>query len=471
MPCPWLRPLILASPAAASTCPTFSPSPARPLASSTIISRPRTPSPLSIRSSPPPITLTARSTVSSAPINARRRYPPITSATILTIFAPVLFFFLQFLAIRLQLGIIGRFYTESRREWLARFGAWSAILSAGWIALCLLGLIGPAVFRWFFAASTLKMLGSALTVALVHAATLSAGASSKTDGTPKGGAFFGYSALDLLGIVGAPICLLSLLIIVSGLVDVTIVNIDNFGYTTLAAVATVITFLFFGWRVDVNAFSMHNFYRDRLARCYLGGNNPLRTPDPFTGFDDHAETSTGIQLSDLLPARFQPNPPQDAYDGPFPIFCSTINLTFGEDLAAQERKGASFAFSPLYTGYHVGWTGETRSKPDTAFNGFVPTRDYAYRKGGIGLSAVTAISGAALSPNQGFSTQPAVAFLMTLFNVRLGWWIANPRKPRIWPSQKNHPAPRLRPPLPPLRALRPRRRHQQIRLPLRRRPL
>jgi hypothetical protein len=371
----------------------------------------------------------------------QRPASPITSTTILTIFAPVLFFFLQFLAIRLQLGIIGRFYTESRREWLARFGAWSAILSTGWIALSLLGLVGPAVFRWFFAASTLKMLGSALAVALVHAATLSAGASGKTDGTPKAGAFFGYSALDLLSIVGAPLCLVSLLIIVSGLVDRTIVSIDNFGDSVLAAIATVVTFLFFGWRVDVNAFSLHNFYQDRLARCYLGGNNPLRTPDPFTGFDDHAETSTGIELSDLLPVRFQPNPPQDAYDGPFPIFCSTINLTFGADLAAQERKGASFAFSPLYTGYHVGWTSETRPKPDTTFNGFVPTRDYAYRKGGIGLSAVTAISGAALSPNQGFSSQPAVAFLMTLFNVRLGWWIANPRKPKIWPSQKKHPAP------------------------------
>jgi hypothetical protein len=31
--------------------------------------------------------------------------------------------------------------------------------------------------------------------------------------------------------------------------------------------------LFFSWRVDVNVFSFHMFYRNRLARCYLGASN------------------------------------------------------------------------------------------------------------------------------------------------------------------------------------------------------
>ena len=55
---------------------------------------------------------------------------------------------------------------------------------------------------------------------------------------------------------------------------------------------------------------------------------------------------------------------------------------------------------------------------DTNFNGFVRTEDYAY-SGGFDLPAVTAISGAAANPNQGYNLQPALAFLMTLFNVRL----------------------------------------------------
>jgi hypothetical protein len=189
--------------------------------------------------------------------------------------------------------------------------------------------------------------------------TLYSGGSSKTDGKPKPNTFFGYSALDIVGIVGAPICILVLLLISASVINTAIVNLpqqhslrDGF----LLFVGIFLIFLFFGWRVDVNEFSLHGFYRNRLARCYLGGTNPKRTPDPFTGFDDHTETAnatntTGIALSDLLPAKFgaPDKEGQPAYRGPFPIFCSTLNLTFGEDLAWQERKGASFAFTQLYS--------------------------------------------------------------------------------------------------------------------------
>ena len=37
-----------------------------------------------------------------------------------------------------------------------------------------------------------------------------------------------------------------------------------------------------------------------------------------------------------------------------------------------------------------------------------------------------AISGAAANSNAGFHTSPSLAFLLTIFNVRLGWWIGNP---------------------------------------------
>ena len=43
-----------------------------------------------------------------------------------------------------------------------------------------------------------------------------------------------------------------------------------------------------------------------------------------------------------------------------------------------------------------------------------------------------AISGAAASPNMGEGSTPAMAFLLTVFNVRLGWWLGNPRHKRTW---------------------------------------
>jgi hypothetical protein len=39
-----------------------------------------------------------------------------------------------------------------------------------------------------------------------------------------------------------------------------------------------------------------------------------------------------------------------------------------------------------------------------------------------------AISGAAFNSNAGFHTSPSLAFLLTVFGVRLGWWGGNPRK-------------------------------------------
>src|SRR5262249_33086044 len=38
------------------------------------------------------------------------------------------------------------------------------------------------------------------------------------------------------------------------------------------------------------------------------------------------------------------------------------------------------------------------------------------------------ISGAAVSPNMGYYSSTFVTFLLTLFNLRMGWWLGNPGK-------------------------------------------
>src|SRR5205807_2018364 len=48
---------------------------------------------------------------------------------------------------------------------------------------------------------------------------------------------------------------------------------------------------------------------------------------------------------------------------------------------------------------------------------------------GISLGTAMAISGAAASPNMGYHSSPLLTFLMTFFNARLGWWLANPGYP------------------------------------------
>jgi hypothetical protein len=418
------------------------------------------------------------------------------AGALLALFAPLVFFFAQILAIRLHVGLLGRAYEESRREWLARYGAWTGIFALSWFSLGVIALVGPILCQWAFGGTAAHKIISSVVVVAVHAVTLYAGSSSKSSGAPDPRKFFGYSALDLAGIVGAPLAILILLLLTSGAVDYATgqawqLTFTKWGHSPwpplaspfghahaflqylLAVSGPVVAFFLyvatlglFGTRVDVNEFSMHPFYRDRLARCYVGASNGKRVADPFTGFDDHSEISYGsIALAELLPARFGGKPKPEGssrkqhppYDGPMPIFCSTVNLTFGQDLAFQDRKGASFAFTPLYTGYHVNSTAESQSSTTTTYNGFVPTRHFAYRgqampdaqgsiptpTSGIALTTCAAVSGAALSPNQGFNSQPMLAFLMTLFNVRLGWWLANPRKPYIWPNGLDQPTPRF----------------------------
>jgi len=133
-------------------------------------------------------------------------------------------------------------------------------------------------------------------------------------------------------------------------------------------------------------------------------------------------------VAELLPTQWRHLERDDRgrYQGPFPIFCTSLNLTTGQDLAYQERKAASFAITPLFSGYSTGWTDGMDCSMH--YNGFVPTIGHVKAPKGVTVASAVAISGAAASPNMGFHSSTAMAFLMTIFNVRLGWWIRNPRR-------------------------------------------
>jgi hypothetical protein len=117
-----------------------------------------------------------------------------------------------------------------------------------------------------------------------------------------------------------------------------------------------------------------------------------------------------LALEARFPGAFRP---MTNHTRPMHVVGVTLNLVESENLAWQERKGSSFTVSPLHSGNpHVG---------------FRPSRVYG-GPNGLSLGTATAISGAAVSPNMGYNSSPALSFLLTLFNVRLGWWLGNPRK-------------------------------------------
>jgi hypothetical protein len=193
-------------------------------------------------------------------------------------------------------------------------------------------------------------------------------------------------------------------------------------------------------RVDVNDFSLHHFYRNRLVRCYLGASNSDRRPQAFTGFDP----ADDVDLKEF----------GQGYPGPYPILNAALNITAGQELGYATRRAKSFIFTPLYCGYEVnaprgGASWFERANQDG--NTFVPTysptatgrTEKAIAKveteGGISLGTAMAISGAAASPNMGYYTSAATGLFMTLFDVRLGWWMGNPRYRSKWRS----PGPKL----------------------------
>lgn len=57
-------------------------------------------------------------------------------------------------------------------------------------------------------------------------------------------------------------------------------------------------------RLDINIFSLNSFYRNRLARCYLGATRDDRDVQAFTGFDE----ADDLALSAIVHDRTSPTP-------------------------------------------------------------------------------------------------------------------------------------------------------------------
>jgi hypothetical protein len=216
-------------------------------------------------------------------------------------------------------------------------------------------------------------------------------------------------------------------------------------YLALAAGLGFLLWIF-SKSIKVNRFSLNGLYRNRLDRGFLGAARERRIPDPFTGFN----SEDNVRMNWLVPGRAPGQlAPEESTARPrrlYPVINVTLNATESENLAWQERKAESFVFTPLYSGGGSLdpvpvklWTPARRvlsEKADadaggayiasTVYGGNEP--DYCMQGSGVSLASAISISGAAASPAMGYHTSTATAFLMTLFNVRLGAWLPNPAR-------------------------------------------
>jgi hypothetical protein len=343
-----------------------------------------------------------------------------------------------------HIGLMGRDFSHESREWWARLGGWLLLFGLSWAAVFSIVFVAPAFFKWapdWFVSSG----GTAWLVSTAAGVVLGR---SPSTGSAKGKTWRDYVTVvgpyvfvvGLLGLGSWGLHLLLLHYFCDGCVPVEYIPGTPFWDTLLsesaffkaiapetllvlalgcAGLATALAF-----RVDVNLFSIYYFYRHRLTRCYLGASRcQERTPHPFTGFDPRDDLA--------LAALCETKEGKTACQRPYPILNTAMNMVHGKQLAWQERRAAAFAFTPLYCGYDM----ELPDAKGESISCFRPTAEYMDARNGAMLGTAIAISGAAASPNMGYHSSPAVTFLMTVFNVRLGHWNGNPAHPRTWQRQ------------------------------------
>lgn len=188
-------------------------------------------------------------------------------------------------------------------------------------------------------------------------------------------------------------------------------------YALIAAVVLAISCF-----VTPNANSMHSYYRDRLSRAFLWQRDKLeaeargefvkaeitqKRADAKGGGVDNF-TLSSLKSHDVDGAWYA-----DVKYAPYLLINTAVNIEHSKYLNRRGRNADSFFFSPLYVG--------------SAATGYAATIDLERIHPNMNIGTAMAISGAAASANMGASTIPVLTFSLAALNIRLGYWLPNPR--------------------------------------------
>ncbi len=194
--------------------------------------------------------------------------------------------------------------------------------------------------------------------------------------------------------------------------------VDNFWSIIALALAAA----FFGICVNLNYVGLHRMFRDRLMETFL--------PDEKSVEENKWGLATEADNT-LLHAKCS------SEDGsglnmqrPYHLINTNMVLVDSPKSKYRGRGGDSFILSPLYCGSKAtGWR-QTSKYMTTKF------------ARGMTLPTAMAISAAAVNPNagvggQGVTRNKLVSTLMSLLNVRTGYWAINPEKTPLLPFPPN----------------------------------
>lgn len=176
------------------------------------------------------------------------------------------------------------------------------------------------------------------------------------------------------------------------------------GHQLLLAIAAVA----FAVICNVNYFGLNRMYRDRLMETFMADVDSIRS-----GKWGPAGDANSARVQDMCQVPNQ---------RPYHLINCNVVLTGSTNVTYKGRNGDAYLISPLYCGSHA--------------TGWRKTTSYMHNwiRKGLTLPTAMAISGAAANPHagvggEGVTTNNALSLLMSLLNLRLGFWASNPKYP------------------------------------------
>jgi hypothetical protein len=365
---------------------------------------------------------------------------PYELATYLAVYGPPWIVTCFLCGEAIYVGVTSRLpYGERDREWLGRAGGWFGIFVVGYFVFSWLVLFG---WQWVqqagLEARYLVAIGGSGLLSILGALTpltRATAASASKERLPITGIVAVLSGLFVLG-ASAALAQATLDFVgwlgqwphesfgiaqISEKPDRMFAPLPELAHLVATCVLMLLISAVISIFVNVNLFSLHALYRNRLVKTFLGASNVKPTPEvegrnAFDGFSEQ----DNLALAQLY------GPMKIGEVSLYPVLNMSLNVLATKNLAWQERKAEPFICTPFFTGGdRVGY------RPSAVYaSGWRGGLDNPER--GISLGTAMAVSGAAVSPNWGYHSSPITSFLMMLANVRLGWWLGNPRHGSAW---------------------------------------
>lgn len=164
--------------------------------------------------------------------------------------------------------------------------------------------------------------------------------------------------------------------------------------------------LLFGLIVNLNYIGPHYLWRSRLMEAFMPDDDPAVKNNVW----DKAKGADTALMADMCPKE-RPRP--------YHIVNTNVILSNSKNIESSGRGGDNFIVSPLFCGSDAtGWKSTREFQSDGSR--------------GITLATAMATSAAALNPNaavsgEGVTRNVVISVLLSMLNLRLGYWMKNPK--------------------------------------------